>query len=240
MRERTFDERASRYLDGEFSAGEHAEFEAELRDSPELARAVADVRTIEAGLRDLFSEPSDIEVPATAPDAPGRRAPWLPWAAAAALLIATLGVLYLASPATPQRIASSDRFIYQIVTRSFEPEVVCDTPEKFLEYTTATLGEPLEADFARAADVGINLLGWRVMGGAYDPDDPRDHPRVLLARGPDGTPVVVYFREPGQPTPYADPTNPVGMHARDLGRVTAYEISPLDGPVVLDLLSRAD
>ena len=254
MREGTFDERANAYLDGELSAAETAAFEAEMRRDPDLAKAVGNVRTIEAGLREVFGEQAgsagSIEPP---PDplefAGARRAAasssprgWLPYAVAAALLLATAGVWMRIGSGTVYEVPSA-AFIYRQAATNLEPAVVCDTPEKFLDYTTTTLDEPIGADFTLAANVGVSLVGWDVLGGDYNPGASDDLPRLLYARSPDGTPIVVYFREKGhgEPDRVAPPggaSAPVRVHTKRFGGGTAYEISPLDQPVVLGLLDR--
>jgi anti-sigma factor RsiW len=241
MCERTFDERANAYLDNELSAAETAAFEAEMRDDPALAALVGAVRTAEAGLRELYADPGPIPDPLAAPVAGphpiGRARPsWLPLGVAAALLLGAVALWPVLRPG-PAYTPPSGRVIYQTITAAFEPSVVCDTPEKFLAYTKEALDEPLAADFAGASNLGVQLVGWRALGAAYDDQAARDRPRVLLARAPDGTEVVVYFRERGHAEPPVDVYDPIGVHAERFGRVTAYEISPLDEPVVLGLLS---
>ena len=245
MREETFSEQANAYIDGELNDAETAAFEAQMRTDPALAEAVDRVRAAEAGLREVFGQPVEVPDPfasAAAEHAPRRRL-FVPLAAAAAVMIAAAGLWYTYGSGAAHT-APSGRFIYRTVTASFTPAVVCDTPEKFLDYTEQTLDEPISADFASAADLGISLVGWSVLGGSYDDAAAEKLPRLLLARGPDGTEVVVYFRERGhgEPQPDAQPgsgqsgRDPIGMHTKQLGRVTAYEISPLGEPVVLGLL----
>lgn len=247
MRNTPFNERANAYLDGELSAAETAAFEAEMRADPLLAEAVGDVRVAEAGLRELFAETGEAPDPLAFESGATGRGPrprrWMVPAAAAALLIAAAGVWYTSRP-LPSGPVPSDRFIYRMVTANFTPAVVCDTPSKFAEYTDDAMNETINADFASAANLGVSLVGWTVLGASYDEDRARDLPRLLLARAPDGTEVVVYFRERGHDAPEQSPApagraapDPISVHTKQLGRVTAYEISPLGEPVVLGLLS---
>ena len=283
MSEGTFDERANAYIDGELSPAETAAFEAEMQRNPELADAVERVRTIEAGLADLFGgavdapdplspefraahapikaqsdsesggesgEDTDHEplkfgggsVSGTASGDGGRSSRWLPYAAAAGVLLAASAFWINSGGGSVFEVPSAG-FIYRQASADFEPAVVCDTPEKFLAYTEKTLGEPITANFTLAANIGISLEGWDVLGGDYNPGESDDLPRLLYARSPDGTPIVVYFREKGHGEPDATPPEgsvaaDVTVHTKTLGRVTAYEISPLADPVVLGLLGR--
>lgn len=261
MREGTFNERANAYLDGELSAAETAAFEAEMREDPDLAEAVGNVRTIEAGLREAFgadaerarqtipdplamAEAEHIRLPdADREEKSFRSAGWLPYAIAAALLLATVGVWFQVGSGAMHEVPSA-AFIYRQAAATLEPAVVCDTPEKFIAYTEETLNEPIGADFSAASNLGITLVGWDVLGGDYNPGVSDDLPRLLYARAPDGTPIVVYFREKGHgepalaPPPGSAATDAVSVHTKRLGSVTAYEISPLEKPVILDLLGR--
>ena len=264
MREGTFNERANAYLDEELSAVETAAFEAEMREGAELAEAVGNVRTIEAGLREVFGADAEraaqnipdplamaaaenIRFPggdsASMPRTVSTMSGWLPYAIAAALLLATLGVWFQVGSGTTHEVPSA-AFIYRQAVATFEPAVVCDTPEKFLAYTEETLNEPIGADFEAASSLGIALTGWDVLGGDYNPGVSDDLPRLLYARAEDGTPIVVYFREKGHGEPALTPppgsvaTDAVSVHTKRFGGVTAYEISPLDEPIVLGLLGR--
>ena len=235
MRERTFDERANAYIDGEMTAAETAAFEAEMRDDPALAAMVGRVRTAEAGLRELYAREGQVPDPIEQAPAPSRPA-WLPFGIAAALVLGAV-VLWPVLRGAPPYTPPSGRAIYQLVTADFEPSVVCDTPDKFAEYTQRKLDEPIHADFDTAARLGVRLVGWRAIGAAYTAEEAEDRPRLLLARAPDGTEFVVYFREKAHAAPPVDAQNPMRVHSKRFGAVTAYEISPLDTPVVLDLLS---
>ena len=264
MREGTFNERANAYLDGELSAVETAAFEAEMREDADLAEAVGNVRTIEAGLREVFGADAElatqnipdplamaaaenIRFPGTDAEPVNRpfavTAGWMPYAIAAALLLATVGVWFQMGSAVTHEVPSA-ACIYRQAVATFEPAVVCDTPEKFLAYTEETLNEPSGADFEAASSLGIALTGWDVLGGDYNPGVSDDLPRLLYARAADGTPSVVYFRERGHGEPALTPppgsvaTDAVSVHTRRFGGVTAYEISPLDEPIVLGLLGR--
>lgn len=234
-----FNARANAYIDGEMSAAETASFEAEMRADPALARAVDDVRTAEAGLRELFGEAPEVPDPLAAADAaPGKpRRSWALPAVAAAAIIAALGVRFLIFP-TEVSPPPSDSLIYRVLTSNFEPAVVCDTPAKFAEYTDTTMGETINADFASASDLGISLIGWDVFGTRYDEERTKKLPRVLLVKGPGGTEIVVYFRARSHSKPEHDPSGVVRMFTKKFGRITAYEITPLEEPIALDLLSR--
>lgn len=147
--------------------------------------------------------------------------------AAALFLASALVVLNLPKP-LPGISASA---LHAALVQNDTPEIVCDTPEKFLAYTTEKLGEAITARF----DTGVALIGWR--GAAEYREDTRK--RVLLARAATGEPVLVLFQPKAYPAPTQ--TNPaLHLHKRELGTMTAWEVSSFSQPVVLGALGRAN
>ncbi|MEM7756101.1 MAG: hypothetical protein AAF297_10750 [Planctomycetota bacterium] len=124
---------------------------------------------------------------------------------------------------------------YTMVTRRFEPQVICDTPEKFIDYTQKAFGEPLTASF----DSPVTLVGWTGLDGGYDPDAPADGPRCLLALGPSGERIVVVFDDAASPAVLSDDGASVRTFTQRFGSLAAYEVTPLEESVVLGLLSPA-
>jgi len=242
MSETPFDPEINAYLDGELSGEDRAGFEARMAQDPELRDAVDRLRQLEAGLRGVYS--ADAAAPAapigqaaSPTAAPVWRSPRFRTAAMVLLLIGVASV-YAVQTMLGGRAESAytDSFVYQSVLGCFEPVTVCDTPEKFLRYTDDVVGEPIAADFGSASGLGLDLLGWAAFGGAYDEAERLRLPRTLLARGPGGEEIVVYFRGPGHKAITDDPGG-VLVSTKDFGRVTAYELSMLDRAYVLDVLS---
>lgn len=259
MPEGSLDIRFNAYLDGEMSDAERTDFEARLEVDESLRERFERWRRIEAGLVACFGGEQEAPDPLAFLDAgtppmtkagggadgpggeePGPISPWyrrpVSMAAAAALVLAAGVVSYTTMTSGPARQPLRDSYVYAIVTSNFTPAVVCNTPEKFLDYTERTMDEPITADFNSAATLGVTLVGWDAFGAAYTAEGADELPRILMALGPGGEKIVVYFKERGQDTPQDDPANPPHVASKRLGRVMAYELSPLEKPVVLGLL----
>jgi anti-sigma-K factor RskA len=104
-------DQASLYALGALEADEAREFEAALRDNPELRALVRDLRAVTeviAGTAPLLEPPASVKAklmlqigelrrPATVTDLGARRRPvsaWIPWALAAGLAMVSFGFLY--------------------------------------------------------------------------------------------------------------------------------------------------
>ncbi|MEM1185917.1 MAG: hypothetical protein AAGI53_13065 [Planctomycetota bacterium] len=156
-------------------------------------------------------------------------------AVAAALVVATGAVVTFLPPVGQAPLVASNgrdagRY-YRMMTRSFEPSVVCDTPEKFADYTNDVFGVAMTASF----ETPVALIGWTALQGGYDEGADVEGPRVLLARAPSGDEVIVIFEaEEAAPIEAAE-----GLHTftRTFGAVTATEITPADASHVLDVIS---
>lgn len=258
MPDGSLDMQINAYLDGEMSDAERAGFEARVATDNALRGRLERWRVIEAGLGASFGLAADapdplalheaetLPMPAQpdgATDGSTGRAAWcrLPmYAAAAALLVASGVVWYVTRPGVPEPRAPRDSYIYSLVTSNFTPAVVCDTPEKFLSYTETTLNAPITADFDSAAALGVTLIGWDAFGAAYTAEGSDELPRVLMALGPGGEKIVVYFVGYTHYAPADDPLNATHVSSECFGDVTAYELSPLPMPVVLGLLHVRD
>lgn len=162
--------------------------------------------------------------------------------AAAAMVL--LGVaVWVSFPPTPAPSVYGQRFVavanlYTSTLNDFVPDIVCDTPEKFADYTDDAFGIALTARF----DTAAVLVGWKsdLYGQAAEGKAPPG-PRVLLATAPTGQPVVVLF------TPFVDASITdrktkdgveLSVHSDRIGGIAVHEISTLPEPVILGLLSR--
>lgn len=118
------------------------------------------------------------------------------------------------------------------------PSVVCDTPEKLIDYTQETLGVGLTAEF----DAGVTLIGWRtIAGSSYTQSRVPGAltPRVLLANGPDDEPIVVLFFPRGTGKPNLPDGSGLKLFNRSFESVRAWEVTPGQDATVLPLLSVA-
>jgi len=228
------------WADGELSPAEAREFEAELARRPELAAAADALRRAEGALRAAWDDaPADAQADAQASAvAPRARIGWRGWrlAAAAVVLVGLGGLLAvraLTAPAHTIQLADASR----LLEGAFEPEVVCDTPEKFADYTREKLGVALRADYALARQRGVELVGWTGLEGQYLGEVGGESVRVLLARGPAGERLALLFRRPGVLGVGERYTAGLSRYRARVGGLVVDEVSPLDHPVVLGLLS---
>lgn len=214
------------YAEGEMPPDERLALEAELRDRPDLARALDQLHADTDALRRHFTFP----VPTPS------RSPLLRYAAVAAVLALAATLAFFAWP-TPVRTVQLGH-ARGVMEGPFEPDVVCDTPEKFRQYGIDTFGVPLTADFEQAAARNVALIGWTSYEGRYGRDvESGENPlRVLLARAPDGGRVVVVFRPPGTLRFDDGYTHGFTRHSTTLGGLIVDEIGTNDRAVVLPLL----
>ncbi len=237
-----------RYVDGELAGKECVTFETALETDKALQAEVDRFRAVDTRARlalpipslpaatFAFPDESELEVVVTAK--PTR---WMRLAIAAVVLIAVglTGQFGLGRySAWANRLDAGS--LYAAATISFEPEVVCETPEKFAAYTDKVFGIRLAAD----AGSGVHLVGWTAPLAGYDPStgaaSSADHgPRLLLAKAADNTKIVVIFQDSSAWAPEPPSAEGLNMFSRSIGGVTLHEITPLDQPVVLDLLRRA-
>lgn len=218
-------ELVSKHLDGDCTPDERAALERAMEESPELRtrveRAAAAEREIRASL-----------APA---GAHAKRSPGRQFAVAAMLVLAVCAAWWFGVRANDGSVPVSAWEAHGLFVIDREPQVVCDTPEKFLAYTTDKFDERVTADF----DGGPVLVGWRGLGASYGAGDAAGiEPRLLLALTEGDSPVVVLFQSARDPRPELDPRSGLRMFKQQFGGVTAWEITPEENAVVLPLLSR--
>jgi hypothetical protein len=217
-------DRLDRYLDGGLGGAEREAFERDLARSPEL-RAQADLQgRIDAGLRRLFTPPG---VAAPAGAAPRARRPWV-WGLglAAAAALAAAGVWYAVGRRAEPTVLEG---VYRsIVSAGFTPKEVCTTDEAFEKWVADKYGEPLAPEPDHA---GVEFVGWSYARAMTT------YSGVLLARV-DGREVVVvldHARNDIGIEPRAN--NPdLRVFRERFGNLVAYEVTPLEGPRVLESL----
>lgn len=236
-----YDERIDRYVDGELTDDERLAFERECAADPSVASMLDRVRGIDAAVSRVAASENAAPAPLVFErerNGLGRLVKLAGVASiAAALVIAAIVVTQPAPRRTGEVVREfSAASLYTHSTRRFEPSVVCDTPEKFRAYTRDAYGRAIDADFA----AGVTLVGWSYPFSPYargeiDPAS-YDHPRVLLAESAGGERVIAVFDEDGDWNP-GDVGADVRVFTGEVGGVTVTEISALDEPVVLGLLS---
>ncbi|MFK7759484.1 MAG: anti-sigma factor [Phycisphaerales bacterium] len=236
------DEQLYAYFDNELTPAQRQEFEASLRSSPHLQQRLAALQTLSAGLHKINDEstsdhsqthafdPASHNPIKSTPSKP-RYPRWMPYAA----LIAIAGITLLTLKPFQQTPGFSAQSAYTNIARDFTPQIICDTPEKFDEYTTQAFGTTISADFQSP----LQLVGWRYMGAVYNPDAPPSKPitRILLAQTNDGTQLLAFFVPKGLPAPELSPTDTLNIHKAKINGVTIYEVSPIDEPTILKVLN---
>ncbi len=218
------------YIDGELQGDELQNFEKQLQSDPELRARLNTLRSIEQGLLNLSESTEPESLPISEQQTQGvSQAKWIGYAA----VILIMASLFLFNPLNSPGTFDAG-VTYTKVTRSFEPQIVCDTPEKFALYTKEGFGRTINADF----DTPIQLVGWRYLKPNYKPEEHSKEPatRILMAQTPDGSRVLAYFVPKGLPKPILEPNSNLHMHPTKINGVRIYEVSPLDQPVLLDLL----
>lgn len=210
-------------LDGDARALSRVETEG-------LCNELEQMRSTEGRLRALYA-PGD-HIPAL-DGAPAPRTPMrgLRLAASIALIVGALGAVWYSQAVVNAPPAFDASALHLAYLRNDRVAHVCDTPEKFLQYTRDALEEPIGARF----DTDVQLVGWRGTGSGYQLR--QGDPRVLLARSAGGDEVVVLFQQRTRRAPTIGDVDGLKIYERRFGSIEAYEISTLDDPVVLPLLS---
>jgi len=226
------------YLDGELDAADRAAFEAKLSRNPDLRARLERARSIEEGLSRVFPPR---EAPEGAiPDGTARRqrrasfrigARWLAYAAALALI----GAGWLAVDRWNARLDRPDAAeVYRAVAAGAAPQEACSTPGAFATYTDEAYGRPVRADF----DSGVEFIGWIYpQEASYERGEEVEGVRVLMARARDGAPIAVFFAESPSMTPRLADDSDLRIFSKRIGPVRVHEVTPLESPVVLGLLS---
>lgn len=256
--------RLNAYLDGELPEEDRRAFEADAASSSDLASALRRYNAVEASVRAEYGnagrgllsasallvgamdgaedgdEPGVADRGGTDPGvkAVGPRRLRLSRALglAAVLAVSAAAIFAVVRPglSTPRGEVNGGA-VYRAFAQTMAPAEVCDTEQKFRAYTRAALGRTLTADF----DAGVELLGWSMLGRYVPPDDGSPSRRLLLARGPDGTPVVAIFDPVGTKPITAGASSGVNLHRWSVGGVEVYELSTLDRSVLRGVVRRA-
>lgn len=229
----TPDEWIFAFIDQELSDAQLQEFASMRASDPAIDQRIQALQTLEAGFEQISNTGSDSDCEPL--QLPKKR--FNPkWLAYAALLGICVSLYLYMNPSQPQETFDA-RSVYMSISANFEPQHICDTPEKFDRYTQIAFGSTISADFGTPTQ----LVGWRAMGGAvYDPDKPPRTPttRILMSRAPDGTETLAFFVPKGLKIPQLDPGSTLNIFERSFGKVKVYEVTPLDEPHTLPILSK--
>lgn len=207
------------YLDGVLSPAERAEFEAALRNRPDLRAQVEAQGMIDASIH---------RVAAWEPAERARRVRGPRWyAAAAGILLAVAAALWFLAP---RLIETRVESLYRTtLATGFQPQMECTTDEQFRAWVWQNYRQGL----APAPDhPGVEFVGWTYSDilGPYS--------AVLLARE-HGREVLVLMQRVERVKGY-EPMGPIfsglRMRRRDVGMLRLYEVSRVGGAQVLDVL----
>jgi len=235
------DPRIDAYLDQELSPEEAKQFEEQLRTDPDLRATVDALRNAEARVQaslhtttvpnteDVLSWRAPLA--AEQPNRPRSRftKSIRPLACAAAITLLAIGVFIANRPETQPIDGSA---LYARFAPSFEPDIICDTPDKFADYVNQTFGGGLSANF----DTGVAFVGWSSLGSVYTGLE-QTQPRVLIARSPQDEPAIVIVVPAGGPNLSVQTSNATLLRSKRAGNFKLFELSQSDKPIILNALT---
>lgn len=238
------------YLDGLLDESQRESFEQRIAQDPTL-RAEIDTQTlIDESLTRLFPVPSADRVlvkvaghgnPGTlvSKQGTGSRQGSRGFALAAALVIGAVGIWRMASFLNPAPAPGAERYqwrdlrtiYYSEIEAGFDPQWTCDTDEEF--------ASAFRDRFRQALLLGQVPDHVTPLGLAYG-HSLSEQTVYLLARV-HGQPVIAFVdgTQNDQATRLPS-TGPLRLFRRDVGRLTIYELSPLDQPFLLGLFYDPD
>ncbi|MBO6512638.1 MAG: hypothetical protein JJ974_01565 [Phycisphaerales bacterium] len=226
------DELIFAYLDGELDQNQIRDLETRIAENPELQERIDRLNSINDSIhRIAHSDPAPIKF--TQQTDPRRST--LKWIAYAAVIaIAAPLVIFLNQPPQQKRF-DAERF-YVSTTTDFVPDIVCDTPEKFEEYTYEAFGKTITADF----ETPVQLVGWKYFSKNYTPEElkDKDTTRALVGMSAEGAPLLAVFPSKNFSELTLDPGSDLYMHTTRINSIRVIEISPYKDPILLDLMSK--
>lgn len=234
----------SRYLEGHMDGAEREEFEARLSESASLRAEVEVLRRTDEALRRSFGGLGELSLESAGKGTGGRSRAWGlvgALAAAAVLVLAALPFLTRTPRAHPPigpagGMSAEDVYALE-ASRDWAIEHVCRTDREFAEYSLAKLGSALVAD--ASAVRGVEIVGW----AGYDIDlrgSGLDGGACLIVARVEGAPVLV-FLDPGGERNRLLTEGDEGLRVfrREVGPVSAYEVTPLEEPRVIGVFEEA-
>jgi hypothetical protein len=236
-----FDPIFDRYLDGDLTPQERAEFERHLESHPELGRELAQQARIDESLRRAFELPAPPAL-RSAPARPARattasRTPTrrrLALALAASLALAALGTWRIWAAVAAPRAGYGPRLAMETVYRDaaagrLDPWVCRDQRE---------FAATFRQHFDEAIVLGQLPQGVEASGLAYAHTlSPKT---ICLVGRVQGDPVVVFVDRAERAAAVTPPDcGDLQIFERRLGKLILFEISPLPAPALLEFLDRA-
>lgn len=234
--------RVEAYVDGVLEGEERARFEADMASSPALRAEVRAAQRIDAALRRRFEPPVSIPLPAGVEHVRvGRR--FVAWGglAAAVLVIVGLAAFLVADRGPridPARLTPVEVVYRRQVDRGFVPEWKCETDEEFAQVSRDRFGQAL---LVKDLPPDVEVLGWAYSGAGGHFVVSREEMLLLVRRGRERIMAVVDRAEHDRPVNVSgefDP--PLHVFRGELGALVVYELTPGDGPVVVDRLVNPD
>ncbi|MEL7472290.1 MAG: hypothetical protein AAGK04_03160, partial [Planctomycetota bacterium] len=154
------DERDARlfaYVDDELDAEARSAFEAELAGDARLRARMELLGLIEGEAKPFYEEeapPAPISFQREDAKRGGLRLRTLAYAAALAIVAGGFGYMQWSAAQLERPDTTA---IYASLEQDFAPELVCDTAEKFADYTQDAFGVTIDAEF----ETDVALVGWR-------------------------------------------------------------------------------
>jgi hypothetical protein len=243
------------YLDGQLAGDELAGFEKRLADDAGLRAQVQAQSEIDLSLRRIFAPPSDDRLrpilsvlpDAAADDDDAGRAAVMrrrrrlvlagPLAVAALLVIGVTAWQFLlptppAGPVSGLRTQTFGEVYEQTLANGFKAQHFCENDMEFAVAFYVRLNKGLKAERPESvAWEGVSRAASRII-------TTRTH--YVLVRV-DGTPILVFVDRLDQDNDGANQIGP-GLHVfrRAMKELVLYEVTPLDSPRVLDLMSEIE
>lgn len=229
-----------RYLDGTLAGDDLARFEAALHADPSLRHEIELQSRIDDSLDRLFTPPPSAVVTPPAPAATKPPTPWwkreipkLPLAAAAAIAaIVYLGFQYF-SP-TPENPRMNPATVYSNLEVTGWPiEFVCKDEQEFADVMQQKMGVPL---YVPAATPGLVVAGWSYTN-SYS-GTPLGPTTMYLISRVEQQPVLVLIEKSQYDRKIKLPKDsPLHLHRRQVKDVVMYEVSPLEAPRVINVMT---
>lgn len=239
------------YLDGLLGAAEAREFEHNLSDHPEWQRAIGLQRRINMRITREFV-PEDRsqrildairELAPAAMRAGGRSQSWLKRLRRPALVAACLAMIAVGGWQTWVFLAPQPKFdvygpmpwrtiaeVYQhSVKGRFKPAWKCEDNEQFANFVSERFGQPL---VLATLPAGVEALGW-----SYSNSLSTKSAHILCKSGETRFLVFVDRTENVQEKAVVVPPDSK-MFRREIGALSAIEITPIDRPTLIDFLQQ--
>jgi hypothetical protein len=227
------------YLDGALAPAERAAFERLAAADPVLRREVALARRIEISLKDAFSAPAHIPVPAEAHRSVLARIGfdrvklWVSAAACVALIGMAVWIWNVRYGQPAYRPMSVAEVIYDKQVRGgWEPEWVCKDDAEFAKAVTDRLGQGLLVH----PQPDLTVVGWAYSakpGDSYATFAISKDEMILLTKV-DGRRVMGLVDRAGAgPQPRLTASSKLNLFERQVGDLIIYELTPLEESHIL-------